>query len=319
VFIDRFGGGGFEHVWATLFSFEPALLALGLLGVGAWIVAALRGRRRPSPELLVVLAYAVPYLVVIGMYEFTFQRFAIQLLPYLACAAAWGLDRAWSSPVRARRMLAHGLALGALVVSAACAVRLVHLRRVPDPAARTAAWIADHVGGEERVALLPFIDLPLLRDPDALDDLQGLAGRAELTVLSPWTSYQVNHRERLPEGPCFDLHTPRLGRRKNRDAALADPIEYLRATGARWAVVSSNLVEDERGLVAVLLRELNEHAHPAARFPSEPTAGGGDRGGTGPVPLDATDTSRWWERNWTLALPRGDVSAGHTLHVFRLD
>jgi hypothetical protein len=44
-------------------------------------------------DLWVVLAYVVPYVLVIGTYQHTFERFVMPLIPFVAIAAAWSTSR----------------------------------------------------------------------------------------------------------------------------------------------------------------------------------------------------------------------------------
>ena len=46
-----------------------------------------------SADLWVALAYVVPYVLIFGMYAKSGARVGIQLVPFLACAAAFGTAR----------------------------------------------------------------------------------------------------------------------------------------------------------------------------------------------------------------------------------
>src|SRR6185295_11931912 len=102
-----FNGAGFAKVYDALRGYEPWMSALGVAGVVFALLDGIARRRTHSADpgesdtdtrearraLLVVLAYAIPYLVAIGLYERTYQRFALPLVPFVACAAAYAVLR----------------------------------------------------------------------------------------------------------------------------------------------------------------------------------------------------------------------------------
>lgn len=308
LFLDQFDGKGFAHVWGTLVSFEPVLLALALCGVLLWVVRGIEGSTSRFPRgLLVALAYFVPYLVVIGLYERTYERFVLQLLPFLAVAAGWLVEEL----ARTRPTFTRVLRLAAFLFVVLAANALIRLRHAPDTGARAAEWIATHVAANERVALLPYADVPLLRTDAALDDAQGLGDTPKLQVLSPWMNYQCRRRALLPAAPRFDLRTPRLARKHDRDFATADPIEYFRAQGSRWVVVPVVAAQSGWEILARVHASLRERASLAVRL----SEGLSDDA----LPLDVGDSSAWWRRNWTWSLLSGHATIGDVLEIYRVD
>lgn len=300
IFLEQFDGRGFAHVWGTLAAFDPVLLALALGGIALWLALD----RRFTRPLLVALAYALPYLVVIGLYERTYERFVVQLLPFLACAAAWGIERL-ASP---RPRVFFAAAGAALAVPFASAIALGSLRRAPDTAEVAGRWIAEHVKADERVALLPYADVPLVRTRAAIDDALGLGEAPKLQVLSPWMNHQTRRVESLPAAPRFDLRTPRVARKVERELAEADPIAYFKARGERYVVVPVTASNGGWEVLTTIHRAMRERATLVARIP----AGDG-------IPLDAGDSSSWWRRAWTWSLLAGDATIGDVLEIYRVD
>ena len=86
MFLDQFDGRGFVNLARVLASFEPLLALCALAGVLAWAF----GRRGLTRDALVVLAYVVPYTLVIGAYARTYERFVVQLLPFALVLRAVG-------------------------------------------------------------------------------------------------------------------------------------------------------------------------------------------------------------------------------------
>ena len=105
-------------------------------------------------DRLVLLAYVVPYLFVLGVYGETYERFVLPVLPFFACFAAWGASVAVS---RAGAWRAFGLALAALgwALPLVSSARLVWLRTRPDTFELAARWVTENVQPETERVLLP--------------------------------------------------------------------------------------------------------------------------------------------------------------------
>lgn len=241
VFLHLFNGRGFPVVWRTFADYDPLLCGGALLGLAAAVVApfALRGKlgRERALDLAVVLAFALPYLVVIGLYQRTYQRFALPLVPFVALLAAFGLWAAWRG---ARRISpAAGTCVAALAVLVAAAeiawsfrIGVVRARR--DTVQQAAAWILRHVQpGTERVDVMPGLDLPILRTPESIarDGLQ----RDEQSL--PWFRRQSDPRRPAIEAPAYDLAWMDLVADANRARAKADPVGFARSLTGKYAVV----------------------------------------------------------------------------------
>jgi len=316
VFLSAFNGQGFARIAQVLLSFEPALLACALAGLALWFAGRrpgaqrfpgaerFLGARRLSGAAWVVLAYAVPYCVVFGLYERTYERFVLQLLPPLACLAAFALDRFLGRPLHPGKLLVAALALLALPLATSLAT--ARLRAGDDTADQVSAWIAAHAP-REKLVLIPFVDLPLVRTPAAVDELQRIGWR------SPWMAHQRSHPAQLPPAPRYELATLPLGRQRLRAEVEADALGVLRATGAKHFVLP--VVSSLSGLESfrALRRALAEHGTLLARFPADATAT------VERAPVDALDSDEWQRRNWTIAFLSGEFTAGETLEVWRVD
>jgi 4-amino-4-deoxy-L-arabinose transferase-like glycosyltransferase len=92
LYLEKFTGEGFFVILETLWSYDPTLLFAGTLGLVVAACGRFTGARVPDRaqrrDLWVVLAHIVPYVFVIGMYQQTWERFVLQLLPYPAILAA---------------------------------------------------------------------------------------------------------------------------------------------------------------------------------------------------------------------------------------
>jgi len=190
VAFDAFDGSGFATVLRTLWTWEPALGLLVALACLVWL--ATRGRRVPeSPDRCrdrrVVLAFCVPYLLVIGAYAETYERFLLPLVPFLAVFAACGPARLWAAP--SWRWWLATAAVGALAVSGFAAGRLAWLRTRPDTLARAGAWIEAHAepGVDPVFVFPPPMDLPLGRDAASI----GVRGDRPTPLFSVWSRYQA--------------------------------------------------------------------------------------------------------------------------------
>ncbi len=213
--LEAFDGGGFASVCGSLFSYDPLLFALAVLG----LVSVLARPRKPRPDVLVLLAYAVPYALVIGLYGKSAERFALPLLPFLACLAAAPFERF-------PRLRVLGALL--LLVPLGTAWRLGSVRAAPDSYARVAHWIAANVAPERRVVTVLDTnrDLPLARDAAALKADAGW----------PWPSRWFEYQARLPRPPAGarDLRAPSA---VSLPRLSQDPLGALRDCGAELVVV----------------------------------------------------------------------------------
>jgi hypothetical protein len=213
--LETFDGGGFSNVLGSLYSHDPLLLALAAVGASTWLLR----RSKPGRDQLVLLAYAVPYFLVIGLYGKSAERFALPLLPFLACLAAAPLQRMPRALVPAALLLLVPLGL---------ARRLGHVRAAPDTYSAVAAWVADNVPAERRVLLVldPNQDLPLAQDAAAL-----AAGESW-----PWPSRWFEYQLRRPQ-PLTGARDVRVPSGVPLQQLSADPLAALRACGAEVVVV----------------------------------------------------------------------------------
>jgi len=239
LFLDQFRGGGFATLARTFVSYEPALAALVVLGLALW---ALRREKQDHAntftrrrDLWVLLAFVVPYVLVLGMYNRTYERFAIPLVPLFACVAAFGLREV------ARRIPARSAAAGfaTWAVLAVLAVapgawlcwRLVDVRSQPHTTELAARWLEERAS-ELRpldLTLTPTLDLPLLREPAGLSNWPGGEGAS---WNRPWSRYQASVPGGPPLGERWRLRwwTPKLGIMAN------DPARFVAEEGGEIAI-----------------------------------------------------------------------------------
>ena len=197
VYIHLLYGGGFEAMAEWLLSWEPAL-ALGLvLALGSTFLGRKQASAAGGGGGLVMWSYAVPYLVVNGLYERTFERFLLPLVPVFAVVTAWGLARLvgrWP-----RRSVA--VALGALLIvpPTFVALRLVHLRLQPTTQELAAEWLeANGEMGVDRVLVTLGIQLPNWSSLES--QVEAGLRKPSQSVRRPidWDQYQVRRFEGPP-------------------------------------------------------------------------------------------------------------------------
>ena len=226
IHVDQFSAGGFATVARSLISFEttPILAALVALLLG---IKALLTRERihaARRDLLVVGAYVLPYLLVIGLYDKTYERFCLQLIPFVACLAAfaWGHFAARFGRAFAVASLCF-LALPPLAAS----VALEHLRWSDDGPRELAHWIQSHVAPEtERVFCLPGVDVPLARSEAAL------AADSSAGWGTPWVFYQRQHVAERWDCQRYALSCAPLLRHPDFVAAMQEPLAAVRRSSA---------------------------------------------------------------------------------------
>ena len=171
------------------------------LGIVAWggllwavVVAA---RRRASPTLVVMLAWALPYFAFTGAFHTKFPRYMAPLLPFLAVfgagAAAAGyrwLAARWG---RRGRLAWDALAVGVAVVTLGWALAFTGVYRQEHPWIAASRWIYANVPEGKKLLTEHWDDsLPL-----TLDGLPGKPPtrsyqRSELPMWDPDTSAKVD-------------------------------------------------------------------------------------------------------------------------------
>lgn len=240
VFLNLFNGRGFEVVWRSLVDYDPLLTGAALLGVVAafaapFVLATRLGRERAF-DLAVVLAYALPYFVVIGLYQRTYQRFALPLVPFLAILAAFGLFVATRGAFRVSRRA--GLAAGAFaalagVVEIAWSARIAAVRARPDTVERATAWLAANTSEGDVIDVMPGLDLPIPRTPASLarDAFQ----KDEQSL--PWFRRLSDPSAPRVEGREYDLRWMPLYEVAVRKQVQTDPTGFARSLEGRYAVI----------------------------------------------------------------------------------
>jgi hypothetical protein len=245
--LEDFRGRGFFPIAKALWSYDPLISVLALAG-GTTLLARGWSRRitlasRRTKDAAVVLAHAVPHVVAFGLFERTFQRFLMPIVPYLCILAAFALlalgaalaSRLRSSTIsRASRTLAILPVLLILGVQSWAAVRVARLKCAPDTEELAAAWIREHVArGEERIAIGPSLELPLLRTPETISETLV----HDRLAYVPWVEYEVA----LAPSECarlgYSIVDLPLRKNADRERFQGDPKAFVLGLGARWAVV----------------------------------------------------------------------------------
>ncbi|MCE9593216.1 MAG: glycosyltransferase family 39 protein [Planctomycetes bacterium] len=187
-----FDGSGFSVLLLGLWRNDPVLVVLA--GVGVFCAARAWSRRTPSTpvaDAAVVAAACVPYLLVFGIYEKSYDRFALPLVPVLAVLAAVALRDVSAFASRGRAVVAAFVVVLALALPCFAATKLAWLRSRPDSIALAARWVGAHVEPDvERLWLQPGMELPLASTADAVEH-----NRASFRSFTGfyWTKYQEAH------------------------------------------------------------------------------------------------------------------------------
>jgi hypothetical protein len=225
----RFHGGGASAVFRAFAYFDPLLLiaAAGTLVVGSIRAFArkdvLRGAR---DELLVVLAFVVPYLVVLMLFEETHYRFALPLVPFAALFAVLGLRSLGRAGVVASAVL--------LLAQTASVIQLVRLHAAQDTYEQAAAWIEQHLDrSTARISISPWLELPLVRARAALA-AHGLQSQQEV-------AHWLDHQRAMPDSKLdalgWSIVDLPLRRGADRAAFNADSSAFLRALNTDYLVI----------------------------------------------------------------------------------
>jgi hypothetical protein len=200
----------------------------------------------------VVLAFVVPYTIVIGMYGRTYQRFVLPLMPFECVMAGYALSRVVRLSNRlgslARRLAVVGAVL-ALGFETFGAWRLTEARSRPSTLDEAARWIEHNVPIESTIAFLPMTGLPLMYSRTGLEASRG----AQFDVSQPWYRYLCDLGEAAFTLPGWNIQAMNLTTQQLRDEARTDPDAFVRARNADYVVIP--VPNDERRLVPWAIRE----------------------------------------------------------------
>ncbi len=226
-----FDGSGFAHMAEPLWNGDPLFFVLALAGVVALLKEGLRILRKQPKKLhastsshrlrdaAVVSSFALPYLVVFGMYGGSTERYVLPLLPFLACAAAAAIPR---------RFGAASLALLAFPI--VVAGHVASLRTRADTIELAAAYIAEHADPDDRIVTTPLFDLPIFTADEAL------RANAEHPWRTIWSEYQSRLGDTPREGPHFEVFVEPFRGSTAADEARANPLAWFDAQRVRWFV-----------------------------------------------------------------------------------
>jgi hypothetical protein len=213
-------GSGFARMARFLWDHDPVIAIAAAIGL---LACAMRWRsawRRKS--VLIVIAYVVPYSIALGLYRQTFDRFLLPLLPYLACLAGIGVERAMRfagafgdtrraghvHTDRTRRLLARGasivIALVFLALPSLAALRFARVCRTRDTIERAADWLASRADARGATILVtPGILLPLFYDAEALE--HAASRSPSWYAHMRWIYYQSELPRSLAREPKFHI------------------------------------------------------------------------------------------------------------------
>ncbi len=234
-----FDGGGFARIAREMSLYEPWIGALALLALVTFVVIAVRrGLGAPHTrgrDVVVLLAHALPYLLAIGLYRRSYQRFLLPLLPHLCLLVAWSAQVLVTRLSRARPSRA--LATIVLVVLALpqfvlLALGIARARLADDTASVVARWVSARRSMRASRSRRRW-------------SCRSRTRRARSTRTTPgWTrpgargsaTKKARGAANLP-GPHFELVQMPLGSDEARRAAADDPAAFIRSLGADYAVI----------------------------------------------------------------------------------
>lgn len=268
--LSDFSGGGFPLLFATLWYYEPVALVLCGFGVVAWFaMPRVDPTRSRAKDLLVVLAFAVTYALVIGLFRLNQQRFAMPLLAAVYCGAAYGMQSlargldALVGTATARRSTSFAAGL-ALATGALASVGYMNMRSRPHTLELAADWLrANASPARDKVALHLLYDLPLARVESNLFDESG----APLSVFSPWQHYQQRWmREWAGERWNVELLYPDRAR---WPWIAKNAAEYVAGLDVEYVITPGEAGAGANAMMAAVREAVRARGELAASFPAE--------------------------------------------------
>lgn len=255
-----FSGGGFADLAKAATDYDPwlgALAALGLvlalakLATGGW-TAGERARR----DLVLCLSFALPYLLVVGLFERSYPRFATPLLPFAAWLGAYALSRVGRGPA-----LAGLVAVVALLPPSVQVARKLQLNLRPDTYEVLHDALVERGSlGQPSILIEPNTVPPAIARFTDSKDANTAAFREAQMYRVPWAEYW---RGRTPQLPADWLELREAPGRMSVDRQsltsrdpvvraqqMADEVaRLLRQERARWFVKSAPFRFDAGGVL----------------------------------------------------------------------
>ena len=257
---------GFATSARLMFDYDPGLTVLAALGAPMLAVharslwsAASRERRR---DVLVVLAYALPYALALGIYKETVDRMLLPLLPFLATLAALaivGLVGLLPSNVRVL-----GVAV-ALAVPTFGAVRYASVRDARDTFEQCADWLVENAS-EGRTLVSGRFNLPLAGDAHALERVKD----DHSTRQRRWMRYQLEQGP-LPQARDVLAMPGRLFASADPEKSRARLAKFLDEEQPQWVVVDVSKYMRVNPLLIDLRDWAVRNGSLVASFSGEPT------------------------------------------------
>ena len=282
--VSYFSGRGFGAMLDALANYDPWLSAFALLGI---IVAVSRAVRARAPDerlfgsrgrdVMVLVTHGATHVIAFGVFNNTFQRFIMPVVPYLCLLAAVAVAgcastfSARAATARARTWIT-GAVVGLLLAPQAfAAIKVAWLHYAPDTLSSTSTWIAKNLDREQaRIAYSPTLELPLMR---RREDLPPVAGADALTF-SLWSDYQVGLDESADSGERWHLSMLPFARVPERERFQKDPDEFVGTLDADYVILDVQH-DARRQILGVLRAAVARQGHRVAHFgPREPTREG---------------------------------------------
>jgi len=239
--LDKFDGTGFISIVSNAWSYDPVIFLTACAGAAFLIARLRRGMssldRERRRDLAVVLAYVLPYFLVIGMYAETWERFLMPLIPYLACLGAFGAKSVIARLVErmsaARARAAYSASFAALLPALALvpAVKVGCVRASPNTLSCAADWIEKNASVADPIVVVPYVDLPLLHADAAL------AENSKRPWSSNWIRYKMQLTDAEKSGPRYEVYVVPKPRLEAMQALTDDPLGYFREYHARYVVI----------------------------------------------------------------------------------
>lgn len=200
--LEMLNGDGFHAMGRGLWTYEPfgvvvaavaGAVALVLFARRASKSAAARGRvldprtwSDTTRASAVVASFVAPYVILFGLYEHTYTRYALPLVPFVAWLVAWALTPRGSWSTRPAAWIPAALVV---VAQGALVAKLAYVRAQPDTSELAARWLALETPADARVGIVPNDDVPLLR---RADQREALRKHAANDPHHHWLAYQAH-------------------------------------------------------------------------------------------------------------------------------
>ncbi|MDD5644828.1 MAG: glycosyltransferase family 39 protein [bacterium] len=203
-----FHGMGFAEIAKGFFGYDPALSLIALAGIIYFLVFSGGKNEKEKKLFSPVIPFAIIFITVFGMYDKTYRRFQMPLIPLMGAVAACYINAMLLSLKGKHRKAFAGVIAILLIFSAAQCLRYNWILANGDTRDDASVWITEHIPDGTAVITekhcpefaytLASIQDNISNDPASLGDRDKTRLRENIVLKPEYSFYKYDFWKNLP-------------------------------------------------------------------------------------------------------------------------